>query len=414
MNVAVSSGTAFSSSKQINDRQNSAILVIMKKMVSVVGGMIDLPWDDVQATEDGSNAGIIEELLSFQTNEDIGMAAGLLSEMFLSYLSLMLRVFLPSMDDFEDVCCHTGPQSKAYHVERNETLMSSKVTPDITHVKEDSSLKENGLILPIPDVIDRFDYVITQMDISRMKRSASRFLDVESMYRLPIVTYGSELVCPAYEDDTENEDFEIQDRLSGKDTQVWSWMVVPRNTNEEISRIPGSRWRGIPESISICSSNRSVRSEGENGQEYVASFDFCVICKQRFRQGECLRILVGIVVCYMSSSSIICATSLLVFLVRFFCQPCEHRFHSTFICSNKLVEDVISRCPMCKRNDMSNTPPCSSPQQSPDKMRSGLIENVERFSGSDGSGSVPSWAFVRLGSLLSSKGSKDNEFNDDG
>ncbi|KAL7477044.1 hypothetical protein ACHAW6_002861 [Cyclotella cf. meneghiniana] len=385
MNVAVSSGTAFSSSKQINDRQNSAILVIMKKMVSVVGGMIDLPWDDVQATEDGSNAGIMEELLSFQTNEDIGMAAGLLSEMFLSYLSLMLRVFLPSMDDFEDVCCHTGPQSKAYHVERNETLMSSKVTPDITHVKEDSSLKENGLILPIPDVTDRFDYVITQMDISRMKRSASRFLDVESMYRLPIVTYGSELVCPAYEDDTENEDFEIQDRLSGKDTQVWSWMVVPRNTNEEISRIPGSRWRGIPESISICSSNRSVRSEGENGQEYVASFDFCVICKQRFRQGECLRIL-----------------------------PCEHRFHSTFICSNKLVEDVISRCPMCKRNDMSNTPPCSSPQQSPDKMRSGLIENVERFSGSDGSGSVPSWAFVRLGSLLSSKGSKDNEFNDDG
>jgi len=257
MNVAVSSGTALSSSEQINDRQNSAILVIMKKMVSVVGGMIDLPWDEVQATGDDSNTGIIEELMSFQTNEGVGMAAGLLSEMFLSYLSLMLKVFFPSIDGFGDLCCHTGPQANAHHVEPNERLMSSKATPDITHVEEENSLKENGLILPIPDVIDRFDYVITQMDISRMKRTASRVLDVESMYRLPTVTYGSELICPAYEDDTENEDVEIQDRLSGKDeTQVWSWMVVPRNTNEEISRIPGSSWRGIPESISICSSNR--------------------------------------------------------------------------------------------------------------------------------------------------------------
>lgn len=69
---------------------------------------------------------------------------------------------------------------------------------------------------------------------------------------------------------------------------------------------------------------------------------------------------------------------------------------------------------MCKKNEMSSAPPSSSSRQSSDKMKRGLIEKVERLSPSDGSGSVPSWAFVKLGSLLSSKGSKDSDFNHDG
>ena len=39
------------------------------------------------------------------------------------------------------------------------------------------------------DESSRLDYVITQMDIVRMQRNASRHLDVESIYQLPTVTY---------------------------------------------------------------------------------------------------------------------------------------------------------------------------------------------------------------------------------
>ena len=39
------------------------------------------------------------------------------------------------------------------------------------------------------DDIDRLDYEITQMDIVRMNRIASRHLDVESIVRLPVLTY---------------------------------------------------------------------------------------------------------------------------------------------------------------------------------------------------------------------------------
>lgn len=92
---------------------------------------------------------------------------------------------------------------------------------------------------------DRLDYVITQMDIARMARNASRHLDVESIYALPTITYRSESK-PA-------PDF-------GQETGS-SWLIVPPAENE---------------SDGAC-------KEGEA--------KVCVICLDHFQDGDRLRVL---------------------------------------------------------------------------------------------------------------------------
>ena len=89
---------------------------------------------------------------------------------------------------------------------------------------------------------DRLDYVITQMDIARMAKNASRHLDVESIYALPTITFQS--------DPTPDPDF-------GHETGS-SWMIVGPAKEEEAKN---------------------------------ADTQVCVICLDNFQDGDRLRVL---------------------------------------------------------------------------------------------------------------------------
>lgn len=141
-----------------------------------------------------------------------------------------------------------------------------------------------------PEQPDRLDYTITQMDVIRMMRNASRHLDVTSIVQLPVYTYHA------------------------KPTEDASWLLVP--------------------------------NDNENDK------DVCVICLEHFVPNDRLRVL-----------------------------PCNHSFHVGCIDrwlsgSHSFDDCVTSGCPLCKKAPFQD---CSS---------------------SDDNGSVPSWAFARIGDAL--------------
>lgn len=172
---------------------------------------------------------------------------------------------------------------------------------------------------------DRLDYDITQMDIVRMNRVASRHLDVESIVRLPIITYQSEELKQPERRDPQESVSEDDDN-SKKDAE-FSWMLVPT----------------IQETHSL---DDGTTSTAEGSSEHR---DVCVICLEKFVPGDRLRIL-----------------------------PCTHSFHVGCIDrwlsgSNSHADCYTSGCPTCKKH-----PTIQEPLD----------------------GSVPSWAFARLGDAL--------------
>lgn len=164
----------------------------------------------------------------------------------------------------------------------------------------------------------RLDYVITQMDVARMARTASRHLDVESILHLPSVTFRSEMP-PKAPPSTVPEHERTEE-------EGWSWMIVPPNPDsQEKDKMP-------------------PKKEGEDQ-------NVCVICLEHFVDGDRLRVL-----------------------------PCDHLFHMGCIDrwlsgTHSDEECYTSGCPTCKKRPELQEPP------SPD-------------------GSVPSWAFSRVGDAL--------------
>jgi len=138
----------------------------------------------------------------------------------------------------------------------------------------------------------RLDYVITQMDIARMARNASRHLDVDSILSLPTVTYRSPTalksqICSPVRD---SEDYE-----------AWSFVMVPENKSA-----------GYGDDSSVSESKED-------------STQVCVICLEQFVEGDRLRVL-----------------------------PCNHSFHAGCIDrwlsgSHSHLECFTSGCPTCKK-----------------------------------------------------------------
>jgi len=164
----------------------------------------------------------------------------------------------------------------------------------------------------------RLDYVITQVDIARMARNASRHLDVESILNLPTITYKSDSYRSPDQSASEHE---------GGEEAGWSWTIVPP-ANED-----------------------ATKQEDED-----CSKKMCVICLEQFKDGDRLRVL-----------------------------PCDHSFHVGCIDrwlsgSNSFEECYTSGCPTCKK------PPTQCMEASID-------------------GSVPSWAFARIGHALAKQNS---------
>jgi hypothetical protein len=223
----------------------------------------------------------------------------------------------------------------------------------------------------LEDDNERLDYSISQLDVLRMSCAASRHLKVDSIDQLPTTIYheheeeqnNNELICSSHEDECEEELPGDEQKMTGilnnvlahqqrslrqDDHPEFSWMIVPEDPlQDDLTRISQNSSQlqpkevVVPESISICSSHQSDRKD----------VDHCVICQGKFKEGENLRVL-----------------------------PCEHMFHCG--CIDKLLHNGEGNevgCPMCKKE---------------------LEEPQGESYHSDGS--VPSWSFKKLGSLLAS------------
>lgn len=197
---------------------------------------------------------------------------------------------------------------------------------------------------------DRLDYVITQMDILRMNRNASRHLDVESICKLPVFTY----------EETEEEDKDAPLASIQKQQQEpaeMSWMMVQRQgleVNDEEDRNRNEKNTNAP-------SDRTLNTRDEN---------ICVICLTKFRPGDRLRLL-----------------------------PCNHSFHVGCIDrwlsgSHSFDECYTSGCPTCKKradDDSQENQTCRS---------SSHLAMATQPQGDVDAGYVPSWAFAKIGSAL--------------
>jgi len=244
------------------------------------------------------------------------------------------------------------------------------------------------------------DYVITQIDIARMVRNASRHLDVESILGLPTITYegkkkkkkGGGLTSKVHTSGDDDE--EHRQRVAGKegprlaggpnaaggpesgsDDFAWSWMIVPQDPEDSQQDAAGSEEGKSPSPQDARKAPTAAqRGEGMEGaiddnryddddddsspeEEECDENEHCVICLDHFVEGDRLRVL-----------------------------PCSHLFHAG--CIDRWLSGAASDeecftagCPTCKERPVAAAPLSSSLD-----------------------GSVPRWAFARLGDAMAGKG----------
>jgi len=211
--------------------------------------------------------------------------------------------------------------------------MSSLTGAYYTHQANKGQQTDTDPLLFYGEGHNRLDYVVTQMDIARMARTASRHLDVESILNLPTLTYRSESPPPPQQVPSDSDHKRTEEG-------GWSWMMV--------------HTQPAPNAPSVSSSceqkQQSPLATPKDTQQEEQHI--CVICLEHFLDGDRLRVL-----------------------------PCDHLFHTGCIdrwLSGTCSDDdcYTSGCPTCKKHPELQEPP------SPD-------------------GSVPSWAFTRLGDALS-------------
>lgn len=173
---------------------------------------------------------------------------------------------------------------------------------------------------------------ISTIDSQEIISSQHRHLDIESILRLPTMTFddGSSL-----EHNDAGPGVDILTPGATNEKLEWSWISVPKD----------------PSCESLISMSEENRSHQQNHED-----DHCVICLEHFQCGDRLRIL-----------------------------PCNHRFHTS--CIDKWLSGSFSYdecftglCPTCKA-----TPTLDED----DSMESMNLD-----------GSVPAWAFARLGSRI--------------
>lgn len=319
-----------------NEGDRSATIILLKRLAKFVGNLIH----DIG----------LDEVFFVQPIADITVTARILKDMLTSF---MPKSKLQVPDIVEDI-----------------SLDSSIYT--ISECQGASHLALLSSEMLLEDDNERLDYSISQLDVLRMSCAASRHLKVDSIDQLPTTIYheheeeqnNNELICSSHEDECEEELPGDEQKMTGilnnvlahqqrslrqDDHPEMSWMIVPEDPlQDDLTRISQNSLQqqkpkevAVPESISICSSHQSDRKDTEH----------CVICQDKFQEGENLRVL-----------------------------PCEHMFHCG--CIDKLLHNGEGNevgCPMCKKE---------------------LEEPQGESYHSDGS--VPSWSFKKLGSLLAS------------
>jgi len=263
-------------------------------------------------------------------------------------------------------------QERQYRNQRNDTSNSSSRSDR----RNSSSSNRSGLTVTEETTIDvaldhRLDYEITQMDIARMARNASRHLDVDSILNLPTVTYQSRSSAgtqrngtsgaAAARRGTEQSYHHVcspvhsdagQEASSPTREDAWSFVMV--------SGVK-STTQGALESYYRTNTNQESRKSGDDvtGE----NDDVCVICLDAFQHGDRLRVL-----------------------------PCDHSFHVGCIDrwlsgSHSYNECYTAGCPTCKKRPSSS------------QLLTGQDEDVQDTEHAM-DGSVPSWAFAKLGSAM--------------
>lgn len=328
---------------------NSATIYLLKKAASGIPRVANVLWGILQdfAIQDfgwDENIITIVEGMNAQALAEVGSATNsMLSSTISPYFNLALKA-LQSIDDFED------SYSRATPTQDEEIPQVTSDISDSSSCEQIMQGNQGGLLFQSADFhtnqsTQRLDYVITQVDISRMARTASRHLNVESIHQLPTIKYyaKSSLMCPSHEDENvddfllrnahiiedyfDNSEDSIKHECEKEDPEnepsQFSWMMVPNDPKEDkMTRMSNSIQSGeVPDSISICRSDNSVSMECSDD-----TFKHCVICQEPFQDGDSLRVL-----------------------------PCQHLFHCS--CINKWIGGenssdycIISGCPMCKKN----------------------------------------------------------------
>jgi hypothetical protein len=269
--------------------------------------------------------------------------------------------------------------------------------------------------------LSRLDYVITQMDILRMQRNASRHLDVESIYQLPTQTYytnkknagetcnatepqhhqsvssctttaaaAQEECRDGREESTRNqEEAALAAATTTPAVEGWSWMLVPTSIPEEnakdsnsTSSLESSGHYSKDHQASSCrrqehtghvdeTGDKRLEPEQQRHQEHHEEEEgeeeeqhVCVICLEHFVDGDRLRIL-----------------------------PCRHKFHvgciDRWLSGSSSFQDChTAGCPTCKKR--------------PHVILSGFHDHDAAAGdwSSHSDGSLPGWAFAQLGSVM--------------
>jgi len=235
------------------------------------------------------------------------------------------------------------------------------------------------------------DYSISQIDITRMARNASRHLDVESILKLPSITYKTtttteqqhattsdgvpsslSFVNTASSIDEQNNSTTTEKTNSAPNTMEeedaelgWSWVSTPENPEGTLihknTNLDADTERTVVETD-------AKEEEAEVVQEAVQE-EKCIICLEEFADGDRLRVL-----------------------------PCDHLFHMG--CIDKWLSGTFSHhecftsgCPTCKK-----TPTVSDCSEVVDAAAGDDNESILEASANNDS--VPSWAFANLGGSL--------------
>ena len=318
---------------------DSATIYLLKKAASSMWGMVhDFGWNRYTT----GIAGGIDFLALIKVD---AMFSSKISPYFHSAFETVLPV-----NGFEFTCT-------------NDSCTQDDDAPPIASDISDSSscernlgMTQGGLVFQSEDLNtdesdQQRDYIITQVDISRMARAASSHLDVKSIHQLPTITHRAKktLICSSPDEVHEEENVGefllrnaniIEDYFDNTEDNIelkcrkedlnsgFSWMMVPNDPSEEdMTRMSNSICTGdIPDSISICKSNDSVSVECNNDD----FFYYCVVCQEPFQDGDSLHVL-----------------------------PCQHLLHCVCIDKwlsrkNSNAECVVSGCSMCEKAQLEN------------------------------------------------------------
>jgi hypothetical protein len=244
--------------------------------------------------------------------------------------------------------------------------------------------------------------VYSSEDIAAMSsEEIQRHLDIESILRLPTITYQSskeekedeseiesgEEICQAegnvtvtsiMQENTNNENLsnEIQNQHCHETAQTnnnaleWSWIAVPQDPSK-INNVRDQQEADEKDDSKIKQADSHV---GEIKDANQNQDEHCVICLEQFEDGDRLRVL-----------------------------PCGHQFHTGCIDkwlsgSSSYEECFTSLCPTCKKTPnvgvLSNSPSFEVGED--DSM--GTMGEEMRVEGI-----VPSWAFARLGGSIANE-----------